>query len=125
MVKAGKDDKGIWGKKDKDEDQGVAVRVMVTLLSEVDGSFSFSSRGGSRSRRVLGGGYGSVGFLVDLDSAGSANAPVLPCVHSFILSPFPRLLLSLLLPLRFSLPLHIGCILVLLPISWFTFQAAR
>lgn len=113
MVKAGEEDKGIWGKKDKDEDQGVAVRVMVTLRSEVDGSFSFSTR--SRSR-VLGGGYGSVGFLVELDSAGSANAPVLSCVHSFFLSPVPRLLLSLLLPLRFSLPLHIGCILVLLPI---------
>ena len=115
MVKAGEEDKGIWGKKDKDEDQGVAVRVMVTLRSEVDGSFSFSTRSRSRSR-VLGGGYGSVGFLVELDSAGSANAPVLPCVHSFFLSPVPRLLLSLLLPLRFSLPLHIGCILVLLPI---------
>lgn len=113
MVKAGEEDKGIWGKKDKGEDQGVAVRVMVTLRSEVDGSFSSSTR--SRSR-VLGGGYGSVGFLVDLDSAGSANAPVLPCVYSFFLSPVPRLLLSLLLPLRFSLPLHIGCILVLLPI---------
>lgn len=111
MVKAGEEDKGIWGKKDKDEDQGVAVRVMVTLRSEVDGSFSFSTRS-----RVLGGGYGSVGFLVELDSAGSANAPVLPCFHSFFLSPVPRLLLSLLLSLRFSLPVHISCILVLLPI---------
>lgn len=61
--------------------------------------------------RSAGGGYGSVHLVVVLDSAGGADAVVVPGVHFFFALVF-CVVLPVLLALRLALALHLTGVMV-------------